>query len=249
MLHVSVKSIGWIVGGPAVVIQALLDVLKSEGTLVMLVGWEDYPYELPKWPEEKQKAYLQECPPFDPETSRANREWSILTEYLRTWTGSYRSNHPDKSFAAVGAQARWLTADQPLDNGYGVGSPLAKLCKAGGKVLQIGAPLNSLTLLHYAEYLAQVPDKRTVRYRMPVLSEGKRIWIELEELDSSEGIVNWEGDDYFNLIGRAFIESGKVTSGRAGKAQTHLFDARTLTEFGKQWMEREFVEKEKPHDR
>jgi aminoglycoside 3-N-acetyltransferase len=81
---------------------------------------------------------------------------------------------------------------------------------------------------------------------MPVLSEGKRIGIELEELDSSEGIVNWEGDDYFDLIGRAFIESGTVSSGRVGKAQTHLFDARMLTEFAKLWMEREFVEKEKP---
>ena len=45
MLHASVKAIGWVVGGPDVVIQALLDVLGEEGTLMMYVGWEDSPWE------------------------------------------------------------------------------------------------------------------------------------------------------------------------------------------------------------
>ena len=45
MLHASVKAIGWIVGGPDVVIQALLDVLGEEGTLMMYVGWEDSPWD------------------------------------------------------------------------------------------------------------------------------------------------------------------------------------------------------------
>ena len=48
MLHASVKAIGWIVGGPDVVIQALLDVLGKEGTLMMYVGWENSPYNLAK---------------------------------------------------------------------------------------------------------------------------------------------------------------------------------------------------------
>ena len=43
MLHVSVKSVGWIVGGPDMIIQALLDVLGTQGTLMMYVGWEDSP--------------------------------------------------------------------------------------------------------------------------------------------------------------------------------------------------------------
>jgi len=32
MIHVSVKAIGWIFGGPDVVIQAILDILGSKGT-------------------------------------------------------------------------------------------------------------------------------------------------------------------------------------------------------------------------
>jgi len=39
LLHASVKATDWIVGGPDIVIQALLDVLEPEGTLMMYVGW------------------------------------------------------------------------------------------------------------------------------------------------------------------------------------------------------------------
>jgi aminoglycoside 3-N-acetyltransferase len=38
MLHASMKAIGWIVGGPDIVIRALLDVIGPEGTLMMYVG-------------------------------------------------------------------------------------------------------------------------------------------------------------------------------------------------------------------
>ena len=57
--------------------------------------------------------------------------------------------------AAVGAQAEWLTRDHPSDYGYGPGSPLAKLVESGGKVLMLGAPLDTITLLHYAGELRQ----------------------------------------------------------------------------------------------
>lgn len=78
---------------------------------------------------------------------------------------------------AVGAKAEWLTKDHPFHYPYGPGSPLAKLCKAGGKVPLLGSPLSAITALHYAETIARVPNKRVIRYRyrMPVLQEGK--WV------------------------------------------------------------------------
>lgn len=240
MLHASVRALGWVVGGPDVVIRALLDVLTPTGTLMMYVGWEDAPYELAEWPERRQRAYLEECPPFDPATSPAVRKWSILTEYLRTWPGACRSQHPDGSFAAVGAQAEWITRDHPLQYGYGPGSPLAKLCQAGGQVLLLGAPFDTITLLHYAEHLAKVPNKRIVRYKMPVLRDDQRVWVELEEFDTSRGIVDWEGEDYFSVIAREFLSSGKGRSGKVGAAQSYLFEVVALVEFGVKRMERMF---------
>ena len=240
MLHASVKAIGWVVGGPDVVLQALLDVLTPTGTLMMYVGWEDTPYGLAEWAEERQRAYLEECPPFDPATSRAYRKWSILTEYLRTWPGVHRSNHPEASAAAVGSQARWITENHPLQYGYGPSSPLAKLCEVGGQVLLLGAPLNSITLLHYAEHLARVPGKHIVRYKMPILRDGQRVWVDIEEFDTTRGIGDWDAEEYFETIPREYLSSGRGRSGKVGAAQSYLFDTAGFTQFAVQWMERTF---------
>ncbi len=233
MLHASVRAIGWIVGGPDTVIQALLDLLTPEGTLMMYIGWEDSPYELAQWSEERQRAYLEECAPFDPARSRAYRKWSILTEYLRTWPGACRSDHPDASFAAVGG-------NHPLQYGYGPGSPLAKLCEIGGQALLLGAPLNTITLLHYAEHLARVPNKRVVRYKMPILRDGQRVWVEIEEFDTNQGIGGRDAGECFEIIAREYLSSGKGRSGKAGAAQSYLFDAADLSKFAIEWMERAF---------
>jgi len=239
MLHASVKAVGWIVGGPDIVIQSMLDVLGAKGTLMMYVGWEDSPYPLEQWPKEVQRAYLEECPPFDPAKSRAYRKWSILTEYLRTWSGAFRSNHPDASFAAVGAKARWITENHPLQYGYGLGSPLAKLCEAKGKVLLLGAPLDSITLLHYAEHVCRVPNKRVVHYRMPVLHDGRKVWVEVEEFDTCGGILPG-AEEYFQTIPNEYISSGKGVSDKVGNAESYLFDADDLVNFAVQWLERKY---------
>lgn len=238
MLHASVKAIGWVVGGPDVVIQALLDVLTSEGTLMMLVSWEDSPYELPEWPKERQQAYLDECPPFDPARSRAFRAWSILTEYLRTWPGACRSANPDKSFAAVGKHARMLTENHHLSYGYGPDSPLGRLCELNGKVLLLGSPLADVTLLHLSEHIARVPDKPVVHYRMPILRNGSRQWVEVEEFDTNRPIG--PGEDYFEAIMTELLASGQGKWGKVGMADSYLFDAATLSRFAIAWLERTF---------
>lgn len=237
MVHESVKAIGWVVGGPDAVIDALLDAIGPEGTLLKYVGTEDDPSGLAAWPEAVQRAYRESAPAFDPTTTRAYRGWGILTEYLRTRPGAARSGHPEGSFAALGRRAKELTADHPLQDGLGPGSPLDKLVKAGGTVLLIGCPLAHTTLIHLAEYEARLPEKRRVRYEVPMLLEGERRWVTIEELDSSDGIVDWTGEDYFELIVRAFLAEGRGRTGRVGHATTHRMDAGELVAYAARWME------------
>jgi aminoglycoside 3-N-acetyltransferase len=237
MLHVSVRAIGWVVGGPDVVLKALLDLLTPEGTLMMYVAWEDRTDHLREWSAERQAAYLEECPPFDPATSRANRKWSILAEYLRTWPGACRSGNPGASMVAVGARARWLTDNHPLQYGYGPGLPLAKLCETGGRVLQIGVSRGTITLLHYSEHMAAVPNKRTVKYPAPILENGQRVWVEIEEFDTSKGIVDWDRD-YLPVIAESYLAEGKGRAGEVGAAQAYLFDAADLHHYAVEWMEK-----------
>jgi len=240
MLHASVKSVGWVVGGPDVVLQSIFDVIGPDGTLMMVVGWADGTYEMDSWPAEKRQAYLDECPAYDPAASRACAEWSILTEYLRTWPGACRSAHPDSSFAAVGRLAEWLTADHPLQYGYGPGSPLAKLCDCGGRVLLLGSPMSCVTLLHYSENMSRVPGKPVVRWKAPVLVDGERTWVEIEEYDTCNPIRPWPGGHYFADIVSGYVAGGGGVSGVVGAADCSLFDAADLHAFAVAWLEAHF---------
>lgn len=239
MLHASVKAVGWIVGGPDVILRVLLDLLAPRGTLMMLASWLDNPYDLARWPQARRRAYETHCPAFDPRTSRADhREMGILAEYLRTWPGARRSRHPF-SYVAVGARAEALVRDHPLQYHHGPDSPLARLCAAEGRVLLLGRLFDSVTLLHHAEHLAAVPDKRVDRYRMPLLRDGERVWVEFEEYDTTNGIVDWP-EDYFQAIVREFLEAGGGRRGRVGHAEGFLLPAGELVGFGKEWMEEHF---------
>ncbi len=242
MLHASVGSIGWIVGGPDQVLAGLLDVLRDRGTLMMYAGWDGSPYDITCGMPEVPPQLRAVWPAFDIKTSRAVREWGVLPEYLRTWEGAQRSEHPDSSFVAVGDNASELTSHHPLQYGMGAGSPLETLCTLRGKVLLLGSPLANVTLLHYAEHIAEVPDKAVVRYHMPVLKNGETVWESIEEFNTGgDGCMPWGGPvDLFEAIVDDYVKEGQGAVGPIGGATSYLFDARDLSDFAVRWMEDEF---------
>lgn len=239
MLHSSYKSIigkdDFVLGGPNSVIQALLDVLTPSGTLMMYVGWQEFPYDLSDLPEDIQQQYYAEHPPFELASARAKREHGILAEVLRTWPGARRSQHPEASMSAVGGGAEWMTKDHPMRYGYGPGSPLAKLCEAGGKVLLLGAPVNATTLLHHAEHLADLPDKRIFRYRCPVVQDGRTVWLDMEDYETGDKVI--VANYTFSEIMGHYLRTGVVKSGMVAHAQSYLFDAPSLIKFTVEWLE------------
>lgn len=239
MVHASLRALGPLAGGPEIVMRALLDAVGSEGTLAAYVGWDAAPYHHQRrWTEAERARFEAEWPCYDPATSPAARDHGHLAELLRTWPGSRRSPHPEGSFSAVGARAAWLVDEHPRRWGYGPGTPLARLCEGGGKVLLLGSDLANVTLLHHAEHLAELEGKRVIRYRMPVMEEGARRWVEMEEFETGEPIVPWEGEDYFAVITREFLEAGGGASGKVGHAASHLLPAARLVDFAVPWMER-----------
>ena len=161
MFHSSYKAIGPVEGGPASVIEALRLAVGETGTVMAYLSWDRCPYHETLNGRTLSKADRQNWPVFDPARSRANVAWGILLEFLRTAAGAVRSGNPDASCAAVGAEADYLTADHPLTQGYGLGSPFAKLCELNGRVLLLGVPLDSISLIHHAEAIADLPDKRS----------------------------------------------------------------------------------------
>lgn len=230
MIHASMRSVGSVIGGATTLIQAVLDQLGPEGTLCAYLDFEPF-YEDGDDPES--------VPVFDKRTARAARDHGIVHEVLRTWPGTLRSDHPDAGVGALGRLAEWLTMEHAFQYGYGPGSPFERVVEARGRVLMIGAPLDTISLLHYAEHLAQIPDKRIVRYRrkMIVPPDPEPKWVDFEEFDTSEPVNSNLPSDSFEQIGRAALAAGLGTTGRVGAATAHLFDGPALVEFAVRWLE------------
>jgi aminoglycoside 3-N-acetyltransferase len=252
MVHTRMSAIGWVVGGADVVVMALLDVLGTEGTLMAYAGWDENPWHLDSWPKEWQQAYLEELPPFDPMVMESDREVGRLPERIRTWPGARRSSHPEASMVAIGARAGWIVDPQPWDFPYGPGSPLARLAELGGQVLMLGAPLDTITLLHHAEHLAEGPRKRFVERQMPVMDDGRSMWRMYTDIDTSaRGAFPYEevldpGVDPFQVIGTEAVTARIGMSGRVGDAESNLFEAEPLVRFSVRWLEERFGRQEQP---
>ncbi|WKX73956.1 aminoglycoside 3-N-acetyltransferase [Streptomyces sp. XD-27] len=243
MFHTQMSAIGYVAGGPATIIGALGDVVGERGTLMVTCCWNDAPpYDFTDWPAAWQEALRAEHPAYDPETSEADHNNGRLPEALRRWPGAVRSRHPDASFAALGAAAVSLMADHPWDDPHGPDSPLARLVAMGGRVLLLGAPLDSLTLLHHAEALAEAPGKRFVDYEQPITVDGERVWRRFHDIDSSDGAFDYssvvpEGQWPFEAIAQDMLAAGIGVRGMVGAAESHLFDAGDVVDFGVAWIE------------
>jgi aminoglycoside 3-N-acetyltransferase len=238
MVHAACRSIGPVLGGPDAVIAALREAVGAQGTVMAYLDWEaDWEglvdaqgRTLPEW--------RPHVLPFDPARTRGARQNGAFPEFLRTTPGARRSGNPGASVTALGAQAEWLTADHPLDYGYGPGSPLARLVEAGGKVLMLGAPLDTMTLLHHAEHLANLPEKRVIRVEVPFATSGGTVWRMIEEFDTSHPCVSGLPEDFIDRIVTAYLATGAGRQGRIGQASSVLVEAADILPFAVAWLER-----------
>lgn len=240
MVHAAVSKVGRLLDGPDTIIAALCDVVGPSGTVLAYADWEARYEDLVDEDGRVPPDWRDHIPPFDPQRSRAIRDNGVLPEFLRTTQGARRSGNPGASLVALGAQAEWFTADHPLDYGYGEGSPLAKLVAAKGKVLRLGAPLDTLTLLHHAEHLADIPGKRIRRIEVPFATPDGTQWRMIEEFDTGDPIVEGLAEDYFAGIVTEFLASGEGEQGLVGAAESVLVDAAAITTFGVNWLETRF---------
>jgi len=246
MAHVRLSEVGWVVGGVGTVVQALLEAVGNAGTVCAVTSWEDIPLHIQAWPEAWRRAYLEDLPAFDPEVSAANPSYGRFPERLRTWPGAHRSAHPDNGIAAVGARARWLTAEHSLDDSFGPKSPFARFVACEGRVLLLGAPLETMTLLHHAEAIAKVDSKRGFTYHVPLKAEGRVEWHVLRDIDAEGGPYPYEEvigthDSPLAVLAHDALSHGIGSKGLVGSAPSHLFPARELVGFATDWIEDRFA--------
>ncbi|MEY2962754.1 MAG: hypothetical protein RL754_15 [Bacteroidota bacterium] len=139
LVHSSLSAIGYVDGGPDAVIEALLEVIGPEATLLM-----------PSSPVVTLQA-KHELAVFD--VDQTPSKMGAITEVFRKNWAQYRSAHPLEPVCAYGPKAQWYTEDHLLDGtSYGKNSPWNRHMERGGQLLYIGTTLiNSGTSLHAVE--------------------------------------------------------------------------------------------------
>lgn len=241
MVHASLRSLGWVVGGAQTVVEALLECLGPAGTLCAQASWDDIPFGHAGWPAGWRGAYEAEMPPFDPALSAAAPYEGRLAERIRTWPGARRSANPATGLAAIGARAAELTTGHRLDDGFGSGTPYSRLVAHDAQVVLLGAPVRSISLLHHAEAIARAP-KRWTTYRLPLAGRG---WVAIREIDVWQGVYRY--DDVLpgaaaplGVIAAAALCARIGRRGRVGEATAYAFPAADLTGFAAAWIEQRF---------
>jgi len=230
MAHVSVRSVGAIAGGPDGIHLALKDALTGEGTLMMYASCPEYTDEGGRGhlTAGQEAELLDKLPAFDSLTARSARDNGALVEMLRTYPGSAVNDHVAR-FVAWGKHAGHILSPQPWDFAFGHNSALERLVELDGRILLIGADHDNVTFLHYAEHIVDVADKRIARFRVPTEENGRRVWREMQEFDTSDhgAHPNWPPRFFARIVDTHLGRTGN-TGAAVGDSRSFVFSARDL---------------------
>jgi aminoglycoside 3-N-acetyltransferase len=231
IMHSALSKLGWTAGGPVAVVQAILDVLTPDGTLIMPThtseNSEPSYWQHPPIPENWWQIVRDEMPAFRPEIT-PTRQMGAIVEVFRSWPGVRRSNHPQHSFAAWGKHAEIITATHALES-FDDHSPLARIYDLDGQVLLLGVNHSNNTSLHLAEYRSNFPSKGIEKQGGAMLVNGKREWVTWE-------MLTYDSED-FEQCGAAYEANIAYMAGKIGQAEARLVSQRGIVDFGVHWFE------------
>lgn len=215
LVHSSMKELGHIDGGPNAVIDVLLDVVGTTGTVLFptLTG---------------TMADLPDNPPhIDLATTPC---WTgLVPETARRRSDAVRSIHPTHSVVALGAnQQQWTSGHELGASPCDEASPYYRLMENGGKILLLGGvDHDSNTSFHSLEELADVPyhlqdDITTGTVRMPdgeIVAVPNRLHLWQNRYRNQNLVRD------FTVVSEPLISAGVQRSVRLGQSMSTLIDA------------------------
>ena len=202
-IHSSLRSIGYVEGGAGAVVDALLESLGPQGTLVVPTFTD---------PAARDPDFV-----FDPFNTPTYL--GAIPEAARRRPGFRRSIDLDLSVAAIGPLAETIVTSGG-DDGWDGDSPMGQVNRLNGMLLLLGVPYQNLTAVHVCEV------ELGVAYRPARLLE-RRMHRPDGSLVPLRCYVHppqspWPGSD-FNRLGRRMEDAGLVKVGRVGNAIARLF--------------------------
>ncbi len=211
LVHSALTSIGKVEGGADTVIDAFLEAIGSEGTLVMST--------LTLW-----------FSPFDADNTPS--AVGYLSERFRTREGVLRSLHPVHSVCAYGKKAEYITRDHDkCETGCGDGTPYLKIAELGGKAILLGVDMDRNTTMHSMEeaidalYLHEldipaptyIDDYKNKKFTLKKFPPGHRDFLSMTPILREEDIM---------------------TECKIGNALIKAIDVKRMFDLGKELMEK-----------
>ena len=231
-VHTSLSSLGFVCGGPQILIEALLESVGEEGTIMMPTQtWKNLdPTAGVHWEEPKEwwQIIRDNWPAYDKDITPTNTMGAVA-EMFRKWPGTLRSDHPARSVAAWGKYAKYLTENHDISNIFGEGSPIGKLYEVDGYVMLIGTGYDKNTSIHLADVRANYPGKHNCTEHSAVMENGARVWKAYETLFV-------DGED-FEQIGEAFEKAYPVKKVSLGNGTIRFMKHRDIVDFAVEWIE------------
>ena len=74
----------------------------------------------------------------------------------------------------------------------------------------VGAPWDTMTLVHHADHLADLPDKVVRRSEVPFTGAAGKTWRVVEEFDTTEPVMEGLPENYIEQIVTAYVAGGQA---------------------------------------
>jgi len=214
IVHSSCKSIGKVEGGAETVIEALLDTIQSEGTLLFpnLNIWQEFNKDNP--------------PCFDLRGATV-RKLGIIPEIFKFHYATHFSIHPTHSLMGRGKNAGLITPEHELA-GYpcGPGTPWKKNIDLKGKILLLGVTPHSNTSYHCVE------EHIKNSYRLSKEPIEGVVVVDGKEMIVRSYLHAWAPKIDFSILNKTLEEAGYLKRGRIGEAESLCISAKEFFDAG-----------------
>ena len=214
LVHCSLSSFGHVRGGADTVIDAVLEVVGKEGTVMVptITGTDKNAREKPP--------YFDVC---------KTPCWTgKIPEVFRKRKEAIRSLHPTHSVAAIGKKANWLTqGHEKCITPCGKDSPYVKLTQLKGYILFLGIGLGSNTSCHAAEEMVNhpIPDYHLQKE----IIESTIVDYQAKKRKVRGYIHRWcRGARDFSKVEPILLEAEDIKTDKIGEAIIRLVDAQEM---------------------
>ncbi len=207
LVRADCMRIGMVEGGVSGILDALLEAIGPDGTLVVPAFTKQFLI----W--RMDTSYVRDQ--TTPSTSGA------LTRLVLKHPGCVRSEHPTTSFAAIGNKAEAILAGH--DGGAPAYLPMRRIIELDGKMLVSGCAASNpgFTTVHYAQEVLGLSRRSVLRNRIAVRYRTEGGAIELFRRSSIGGCNKGFHHFYSN-----YVMSEKLFAGMVGSAYSIQINAR-----------------------